>query len=59
MGYVIIPKQNCSGREDINSRCRRFDIVAFSPFLAQSVAALTAVVAVQPFAVRQVAGDQA
>ena len=32
MGYVIIPKLNWSGRESINSRCRRFDLLLFHRF---------------------------
>ena len=32
MGYVIIHKPNCSGREGINSRCRRFDLLPFHHF---------------------------
>ena len=32
MGYVIIPKPNCSGREGINCHCRRFDLLLFCRF---------------------------
>ena len=32
MGYVIIPKPNCSSREGINSRCRHFDLLLFCRF---------------------------
>ena len=54
MGYVIIHKPNSSGRECINSRCRRFDLLLFR-VLAQSVAAMTAVVAIHVVAVYVVA----
>ena len=46
MGNVIIRKPNFSGRDGINSRCCRFDLLLFA-VLAQSVAAMAAVVAVQ------------
>ena len=42
IGYVIIPKPHFSSLEDINSRCRHFDLLLFS-VLAQSDAAMTAV----------------
>ena len=32
MGYVIIPKPNCSNLEGINSRCCRFDLLLFRCF---------------------------
>ena len=48
MGYVIIPKPNLSSREGIKSRC--FDLLVLAVF-AQSVAALTTVVAIQVVAV--------
>ena len=50
MGYVIIPKPNCSSPEGINSRCRHFDLLLFA-VLAQYVAAMTAVVAARVVAV--------
>ena len=49
IGYVIIPKLHFSSCEGINSRCHRFYL--HFAVLAQSVAAITAVVAVQVVAV--------
>ena len=50
VGLIIIPKPNCSGRECINSRCRRFDFLFFAA-LTKSVEARTAVVTVEVAAV--------
>ena len=57
MGYVTITNQFCLGREGVNSRCRKFDLLLFA-VLVHYVVAITAVIAVQVVAVRQVAGDQ-
>ena len=46
----IIPKTHVSSREGINSRCRCFYLLLFA-VLAQPVAAMTTVVAVQVVAV--------
>ena len=50
LGYVIIPKPHFSSREGINSHCRRFALLLVA-VLAQSVAAMTAVVAAHLVAV--------
>ena len=50
MGCVIIPKPNVSSREGILSRCRRLYLL-FIAVVAQSVAAMITVVAVQVVAV--------
>ena len=55
--HVIVSKPHCSSHAGIHSRCRRFDLLLFA-VLAQSVAAMTAIVAAQVVAVRRVAGDQ-
>ena len=52
-GYVIIPKPTFSDLVGINNRCCRFDLLLFA-ILAQSVAALTTVVAVEVVAVTTV-----